>query len=95
MYRLSVFLAIDEDITRQHCPDCFLLMLAQYLQLLCISQFQTSTSLPGLNPGNFSKAAKFPAPGQKIFAKLRPRGKKIDKNPTLGDILWTFKTILP
>ena len=26
-----------------------------------------------------------PPPGQKIFAKLRPRGKKIDKNPAPGD----------
>ena len=39
MYRLSVFLAIDEDITRQHCPDCFLPMLAQYLQLLGPQKF--------------------------------------------------------
>ena len=40
---------------------------------------------PGLTPGNFLKVVKFPAPGQKIFAKLRPRGKKIDKNPAPGD----------
>ena len=36
-------------------------------------------------PGNFLKVVKFPAPGRKIFAKLRPRGKKIDKNPATGD----------
>ena len=41
--------------------------------------------LPGLTPGEFFKVVKFPAPGQKLFAKLRPRGKKIDKNPTPGD----------
>ena len=40
---------------------------------------------PGLTPGEFFKVVKFPAPGQKIFAKLRPRGKKIDKNPAPGD----------
>ena len=39
MYRLSLFLAIDEDITRQHYPDCFLLILAQYLQLLGPKKF--------------------------------------------------------
>ena len=31
---------------------------------------------PGLTPGEFFKVVKFPAPGQKILAKLRPRGKK-------------------
>ena len=36
---------------------------------------------PGLTPGEFFKVAKFPVPEQKIFAKLRPWGKKIDKNP--------------
>ena len=40
---------------------------------------------PGLTPGEFFKVAKFPAPGQKRFAKLRPRGKKIDKNLASGD----------
>ena len=40
---------------------------------------------PGLTPGEFFKVVKFPARGQKIFAKLRPRGKKIDKNPAPGD----------
>ena len=40
---------------------------------------------PGLTPGEFFKVVKFPVPGQKIFAKLRPRGKKIDKNPAPGD----------
>ena len=40
---------------------------------------------PGLIPGEFFKVVKFPAPGQKIFAKLRPRGKKVDKNPAPGD----------
>ena len=43
---------------------------------LCISQFQAPTSPPGLTPGEFFKVVKFPALGQKIFAKLRPRGKK-------------------
>ena len=41
-----------------------------------------STNIP---PGEFFKVVKFSAPGQKIFAKLRPRGKKIDKNPAPGD----------
>ena len=36
-------------------------------------------------PGEFFKVVKFPAPGQKIFAKLRLWGKKIDKNPSSGD----------
>ena len=36
-------------------------------------------------PGNFFKVVKFPAPGQKTFAKLRPRGKKIDKNSAPGN----------
>ena len=40
---------------------------------------------PGLTPGNFFKVVKFPAPGQKIFAKLLPRGKELDKNPAPGD----------
>ena len=37
------------------------------------------------DPGEFFKVVKFLAPGQKIFAKLRPRGKKINKNPAPGD----------
>ena len=44
-----------------------------------------STNIPGLTPGEFFKVVKFPAPGQKIFAKSRPRGKKIDKIPAPGD----------
>ena len=46
-----------------------------------------STNIPpGLIPGEFFKVVKFPAPGQKVFAKLWPQGKKeIDKNPTPGD----------
>ena len=40
---------------------------------------------PGLTLGEFFKVVKFPAPGQKSFAKLWPRGKKIDKNPAPGD----------
>ena len=45
-----------------------------------------STNIPpGLTPGEFYKVVKFPALGQKIFAKLRPRGKKIDKIPAPGD----------
>ena len=40
---------------------------------------------PGLTPGEFFKVVKFPAPGQKIFAKSRPRGKKIHKIPAPGD----------
>ena len=51
---------------------------------LCISQFQAPTS-PGLTPGEFFKVVKFPAPGHKIFAKSRPRGKKIDKISAPGD----------
>ena len=44
-----------------------------------------STNMPpGLTPGEFFKVVKFPAPGQKLFAKLRPQGKKIDKNPAPG-----------
>ena len=44
---------------------------------LCISQFQAPTSpTPGLTPGNFFKVVKFPAPRQRIFTKVRPRGKK-------------------
>ena len=46
---------------------------------------------PGLTPGEFFKVVKFPAPGQKIFAKLRPRGKKIDKNPAPGDNFVDFQ----
>ena len=45
--------------------------------VLCISQFQAPTS-PGM-------IVKFPAPGQKMFAKLRPWGKKIEKNPAPGE----------
>ena len=45
-----------------------------------------STNIPpGLTPGEFFKVVKFPAPGQKIFAKLLPQGKKINKNPAPGD----------
>ena len=40
---------------------------------------------PGLTPKEFFKVVKFPASGQKILAKLLPRGKKIDKNPVPGD----------
>ena len=36
-------------------------------------------------PGEFFKVVKFPAPGQKTFAKSRPRGKKIDKIPAPGN----------
>ena len=35
-----------------------------------------STNIPRAEPGEFFKVVKFPAPEQKIFAKLRPRGKK-------------------
>ena len=53
---------------------------------LVMHQSISSTNIPpGLTPGELFKVAKFPAPGQKIFAKLRPRGKKIDKNPAPGD----------
>ena len=52
---------------------------------LCISQFQAPTSPPGLTPREFFKVVKFPAPGQKIVSKLRPWGKKIDKNLAPGD----------
>ena len=39
-----------------------------------------------MTPGEFFKVAKFPAPGQKIFAKYYgPGAKRIDKNPTPGD----------
>ena len=37
-----------------------------------------STNIP---PGNFFKVVKFPAPGQKIFAKLRPQGKRNRQKP--------------
>ena len=37
----------------------------------------TNIPPPGWPPGNFFKVVKFPAPpGQKMFAKLQPRGKK-------------------
>ena len=49
---------------------------------------------PRADPREFVKVVKFPGPEQKIVAKLRPRGTKIDKTPPLGTILWTFKTIL-
>ena len=39
---------------------------------------------PGLTPGEFFKVVKF-------FAKLRPRGQKIDKNPTPGDNFVDFQ----
>ena len=66
-------------------------------QLSVMHQSIPSTNIPPrADPrGIFFKVAKFPAPGQKIFAKLRPRGKKIDKTPPLLRIFWTFKTILP
>ena len=54
----------------------------RYIRPLCISQFQAPTSPPpGLTPGEFFKVVKFPAPGQKIFAKLRTRGKKNRQKP--------------
>ena len=57
-----------------------------YSDLKFMHQSIPSTNIPpGLTPGNFFNVVKFPAPGQKIFAKLRPRGKKIDKNPAPGD----------
>ena len=50
----------------------------------CISQFQAPTS-PRADPHGFFKVVKFPAPGKEIFAKLRPRGKIIDKKPAPED----------
>ena len=56
------------------------------ISLNLMHQSIPSTNIPpGRPPGNFVKVVKFPAPGQKIFAKLRTRGKKIDKNPAPGD----------
>ena len=36
---------------------------------------------PGLTPGEFFKVVKFPAPGQKIFAKFCPPGQKNRQKP--------------
>ena len=47
--------------------------------------FPSTNIPPGLTPRKFFKVVKFPVPGQKIFAKLWPRGKKIDKNPAPED----------
>ena len=45
-----------------------------------------STNIPPvLTPGEFFQGSQILCPEQKIFAKLRPRGKKIDKNPAPGD----------
>ena len=52
---------------------------------LCISQFQAPTSPNPPPRRNFFKVVKFSAPGQKIFSKLRPQGKIIDKNHAPGD----------
>ena len=53
---------------------------------LCISQFQAPTSPPPrLTQREFFKVVKFPVPGQKIFAKSWPQGKKIDKISTPGN----------
>ena len=57
-------------------------MRAPHHNFVVMHQSIPSTNIP---PGNFFKVVKFPAPGQKIFAKVRPRGKKIDKNPAPGD----------
>ena len=47
---------------------------------LLMHQSIPSTNIPpGLTPGEFFKVVKFPAPGQKIFAKSR--GKKNRQNP--------------
>ena len=51
------------------------------LLALCISQFQAPTSPRGLTPGEFFKVVKFPVPGQRIFAKLRSRGKENRQKP--------------
>ena len=41
---------------------------------------------PQVDPGGiFFKVVKFSGPGQKRFAKLRPRGKKNRQNPAPGD----------
>ena len=59
--------------------------------ILTIFSFVMHQSIPSTNipprltPGEFFKIVKFPAPGQKIFAKSRPRGKKIDKTSAPGD----------
>ena len=64
-------------------PPCPILLGVTAYEL-CISQFQAPTS-PRATPREFFKVVKFPAPGQKIFVKLRPQGKKIDKNPAPRD----------
>ena len=45
----------------------------------------TNIPPPRADPRGIFKVVKFPAPGQKIFAKSRPRGKKIDKIPAPGN----------
>ena len=53
---------------------------------LIMHQSIPSTNIPpGQTPREFFKVVKFSALGQKIFPKLWPRGKKIDKNPAPGD----------
>ena len=54
--------------------------------LIVMHQSIPSTNIPPrADPGEFFKVVKFPAPGQKIFAKLRPRGKRNKQKPRPWD----------
>ena len=54
--------------------------ISVHVSVAIMHQSIPSTNIPPeLNPGEFFKVVKFPAPGQKIFAKLRPRGKNRQK----------------
>ena len=65
--------------------DSALLQIVFFITSVMHQSIPSTNIPPGVTPGNFFKVVKFPSSGQKIFAKLRPRGKKIDKNPAPGD----------
>ena len=70
-------MVLDNQFPKFLMDDCFQNIMHQSIP---------STNIPpGLTPGEFFEVIKFPAPRQKIFVKLRPQGKKIDKTPTPGD----------
>ena len=66
--------------TRNAMSNCLFALgpnICPVTNVLLMHQSIPSTNIPpGLTPGNSLKVVKFPAPGKKIFAKLRPRGKK-------------------
>ena len=79
-------IVLDFDLFLQVGDKSFFQMIVEpsvsYLAYASVSSKHQHP--PGLTPGEFFKVVKFPSSGQKIFAKLRPRGKNRQK-PAPGD----------